>query len=296
MRRTEAFVMTGPRNGSVEAWPLARGEVTIRVTACGLCQREYGVWSGRVPRVFPSVLGHEVVGIVEDGPWAAGTCVAGMGNEALARHIRVPAWQVAPVPAAGAEYTLIEPLACALNAVEQDPSDPNGVAVVYGLGILGQFITTILRQRGRPVLAVDIDPDRRAIAAATGAEPVDPTDPRLLLALKAAAVGYECTADERVLWELSNILAPGSGLVIVAHHKGGTVMAGELLDRWHTGGLKIRNAVPWTALDMGDCVRSAAYMGLDLARFPIRCGNLEDTPALLAESPRSLVLRHVVVM
>jgi threonine dehydrogenase-like Zn-dependent dehydrogenase len=296
MRHTEAFVMTGPRCGAVGTWPLARGEVTIRVAACGLCQREFGVWSGRIPRTFPDVLGHEVVGVVEDGPWLPGTCVAGMGTQALADHIRVPAWQVTPVPAATAEYTLIEPLACALNAVEQDPSGLAGVAVVYGLGILGQFITAILMQRGRSVLAVDVDPDRRAFAAATGAEAVDPADPRLPMALRAAAVGYECTADEQVLWELSSALAPGSGLVIVAHHQGGTLSAGQLLDRWHTGGLKIRNAVPWTARDMAECVRTAAGLGFDLGRFPIRCGRLEDIPELLADSPRGRVFRHVAVM
>ncbi len=85
------------------------------------------------------------------------------------------------------------------------------------------------------MLAVDIDPDRRASAAATGAQAVDPVDPRLPMALRAAAVAYECTADERVLWELSSALAPGSGLVLVAHHQGGTLSAGQLLDRWHTG-------------------------------------------------------------
>jgi threonine dehydrogenase-like Zn-dependent dehydrogenase len=293
---TEAFVMTAPGTGALDSWPLTAGEVTIEVTACGLCQREYGVWHGNIPRTFPDVLGHEVVGCVVDGPWPAGTAVAGMGIQALARHVRVPAWQVAPVPHAGPEFSLVEPLACAVNAVEQDPSPPSSTAVVYGLGVLGQFIAAILARRGRRVVAVDSDAPRRELAAAVGAVVHPPDDPAFRTEVRAAGAAFECTADEAVLWNLSNDLAPGATLVIVAHHRGGRMPAGQLLDRWHSGGLKIRNAVPWTADDMAACVRAAASAWLDLSRFPIRCGSLADAPALLREAPRGAVLRHVVVV
>jgi threonine dehydrogenase-like Zn-dependent dehydrogenase len=219
-----------------------------------------------------------------------------MGIQGLARHARVPTWQVAPVPAAAPEFSLVEPLACAVNAVDQDPSPTSSPAVVFGLGLLGQFIVTLLADAGRPVVAVDTDAPRREVAAASGAVVYPPGDQAVRAAVRAAGVAYECTAAESVLWSLSADLAPGTALVIVAHHRGGRLPAGQFLDRWHSGGLKVFNAVPRTARDMAACVRSAASSPINLSRFAIRCGSLADVPALLHEAPRGVVMRHVVVV
>jgi L-iditol 2-dehydrogenase len=288
--------MLAPRAGAIRPWPLADGEVTIEVSACGLCRREFGVWNGSIPRRFPDVLGHEVAGTVLEGGWPAGTPVAGMGNQGLARHIRVPRWQVAPVAGTGPEFTLVEPLACAVNAIEQDPSGQDTGAVVFGLGILGQFLTELLVRRGRTVLAVDNDAGRREVASAAGADVAPPSEKRLDRALSEAGAVYECTGVEAVLWRASVGLPPGAALILVAHHQNGTLRAGDLLDQWHVRGIAVRNAVPRTATDMASCVKAAARAPLDLSRYRLRLGGLGDTPALLDAWPQGEVLRHVITM
>jgi threonine dehydrogenase-like Zn-dependent dehydrogenase len=283
---TEAFIMHGPGSGELGGWPLGQGDVTVEVSACGLCQREFGVWSGRIPRGFPDVLGHEVVGRVLDGPLPPGTPVAGMGVQAMARHIRVPSWQLATVTEASLEYSLIEPLSCSVNAVEQDPSDPKSGVVVFGLGLLGQFITELARVRGRPVVGVDNDAQRRTLAERSGVRAYAPGSKEVERALVRAGAAYECTGDEGVLWRLSTGLAPGAALILVAHHMGAGLAAGQLLDCWHTRGIAVRNTVPRTAPDSG----------LDLSRYPIRSGSMADIPALLNSWPSGRIMRHVVTM
>lgn len=297
---TEAFVVSGPRQGRVQLWPLSGGEVTVEVEACALCQRDIGIWTGEIPRRFPDVLGHEVVGrVVECTPgarWPVGTLVAGMGNQGLARHMRVPDWQLAPVADAGFHLALVEPLACAINACEQDESPPGSTAVVFGLGLLGQLVAALLVTEGRRVVGVDSDPARLELAAGAGVDPIEPGAPCLARAVRDAGAAYECTADEHVLWQLSTELAPGAALLLVAHHRSGGRRAAEFLDQWHRRGLRVRNTVPRTSADMASCIRRAAGMPVDLARYPIRMASLDEAGRLLDEWPRGSVLRNVIVM
>ncbi|HVN52185.1 MAG TPA: alcohol dehydrogenase catalytic domain-containing protein, partial [Acidimicrobiales bacterium] len=45
------------------------GEVTVRVTHCGLCHSDLSLVDGALPPVTPVVLGHEAAGVVEEvGP------------------------------------------------------------------------------------------------------------------------------------------------------------------------------------------------------------------------------------
>ncbi|MGZ9235938.1 MAG: alcohol dehydrogenase catalytic domain-containing protein, partial [Anaerolineales bacterium] len=47
---------------------LAPGEVLLRVTRCGVCHTELDEIEGRTPPAqLPMILGHQVVGIIEDG-------------------------------------------------------------------------------------------------------------------------------------------------------------------------------------------------------------------------------------
>ena len=282
-------------------WDLAEGEVTIEVEAVGLCQRDSGIWNGDIDRPFPTVVGHEVVGRVIKSPaqlgWARGTRVAGMGNHALARHARVPAWQVAPVTGKGAHLTLVEPLACAVNAVGQDPSAADSVAVVFGLGLLGQLIAALHIASGRPVIGIDSDPARLALANTAGATVELSSDVTAVdRAIANAGSAYECTADPAVLLRVSSALPPGAGLILVAHHRRGDTRAGLLLDLWHQRGIAIRNAVPRTASNMAECVRAAAGLPIDLTRYRVSTGTLTDSPDLLESWPTGEVLRHVVVL
>ncbi len=300
MDSTDAFVVTRSRTGKVRRWPLPPGQVTVRVEACGLCQRDIGIWAGEIPRQLPEVLGHEVVGTVVDvgdeSPWPVGTRVAGMGNHGLARYMRVPAWQLSPVPGAGPHLALVEPLACAVNACEQDSSTKETPAVVCGLGLLGQLIAALLAATGRPVIGTDSHPDRLELAAAGGVHVLEPDSPKLRKAIGEAGAAYECTGAEDVLWELTTTLPAGAALLLVAHHRAGRRLAAALLDQWHLRSVNVRNVVPRTSPDMGSCVRAAARVPVDLARYPIRTGSLAETGKLLNSWPAGRVMRHVVLV
>ncbi len=300
MDSTDAFVVTGRRTGEIRRWPLPPGEVTVNIEACALCQRDVGIWAGEIPRKLPDVLGHEVVGTVvesnDQSPWPAGTRVAGMGNHGLARHMRVPAWQLSPIPGTGPHLALVEPLACAVNACEQDPSKDDSPAVVFGLGLLGQLIAALLAITGRPVIGTDSHPDRRELASAAGVQVLEPDSPDLRKAIAEAGAAYECTGSEDALWELTTTLPAGAALLLVAHHRAGHRLAAALLDQWHLRSVNVRNVVPRTSPDMGRCVRAAANVPIDLARYPIRTGTLPEAGRLLDSWPAGRVMRHVVLI
>jgi len=300
MDSTDAFVVTGRRTGEVRSWPLPPGGVTVNVEACALCQRDVGIWAGGIPRELPEVLGHEVVGTVVDAgdksAWPVGTRVAGMGNHALARYMRVPAWQLSPVPGTGLHLALVEPLACAINACEQDPSTNDSPAVVFGLGLLGQLIAALLARAGRPVIGTDSHPDRLELANAAGTHALEPNSADLRKVIAEAGAAYECTGAENVLWELTTTLPFGAALLLVAHQRAGHRLAAALLDQWHLRGINVRNVVPRTSHDMESCVRAAAQLPVDLARYPIRTGTLAEAGRLLDSWPAGRVMRHVIML
>jgi propanol-preferring alcohol dehydrogenase len=122
------------RISSVEEKPLklvnlpkpvaGRGEVLIKVCACGVCHTELDEIEGRVaPSRFPMILGHEIVGRVEGlGPgvgkfkkgdrvgvawinWACGKCSFCLkGQENLCDSAR---WTGKDAPGGYAEYTVV---------------------------------------------------------------------------------------------------------------------------------------------------------------------------------------------
>ena len=122
------------RISSVEEEPLklvnlpkpvaGRGEILIKVSACGVCHTELDEIEGRVaPSRFPMILGHEIVGRVEGlGPgarkfrkgdrvgiawinWACGKCSYCLrGQENLCDSAR---WTGKDAPGGYAEYTVV---------------------------------------------------------------------------------------------------------------------------------------------------------------------------------------------
>src|SRR4051794_33125612 len=62
-----AAVLRAPRSLAVErtgARAPGAGEVSVRVSAAGLCGTDYRIWSGERPVAYPRVMGHEFVGRV----------------------------------------------------------------------------------------------------------------------------------------------------------------------------------------------------------------------------------------
>ncbi len=156
----------------------------VRVLACGLCGSDVeklgrGSLSG-------AVLGHEVVGALEDGSHVTvmhrvpcGRCDrCRAGHESTCDEFqqlriepggfaeRLRATHVVPVGDLGLDGIWVEPVACILRAVERVP---HGRVLVVGCGAVGQLWVQVLRGRGDEVVAADVRADRVALATRLGA-------------------------------------------------------------------------------------------------------------------------------
>ncbi len=163
---------------------LAQDSALVRVTVAGVCNTDIELVKGYM--AFRGILGHEFVGVVEEGPeeWR-GERVVGEINfacescpicyEGLQRHcpsrrvmgivdadgsfaeyVNVPISNLHTVPASVADDVAVfaEPLAAAYEVLEQVHVMPNQECLVLGDGKLGLLIAQVLRQAGAHVLVV----------------------------------------------------------------------------------------------------------------------------------------------
>ena len=206
------FAQTGGGDLQRGAVPMAdpgRGEVVVKVDACGLCHTDLGFASGQVaPRhALPLVLGHEMVGtVVEAGEGAdswqgaqvlvpavlpcgdCAYCRAGRGNACphqkmpgndihggFASHVMVPAGPLVRLTGfSDAAYRALGVVADAVSTAWQAAIRANlqkgDLAVVVGAGGVGAFLVQVARALGAHVLACDVAPQRLALAQEHGAE------------------------------------------------------------------------------------------------------------------------------
>ena len=171
-------------------------QVLVRVTVCGICASDVGVWRGKVPKEYPYSPGHEFCGRVE----RVGAAVAGLqtgtsvvidpnlgcgvcrycregrpnlcdslktrpikSNGGFAEYVALDARMVHPVPA-GLDDTvaaLAEPCSCALHAARAaDAAQPRCVAV-FGAGVLGLLTTLALHRPNREIILIEPVENRR---------------------------------------------------------------------------------------------------------------------------------------
>jgi L-iditol 2-dehydrogenase len=198
------------------------GEVVVGMRACGLCGSDLEKIRGSYTAA-PPVIGHEAVGVVTDvGDGVeglrkgarvfphhhvpcgrCGTCRGGsptmcpkyratnLEPGGFAESFRVPRWNVARggvvklPPALDFERaSFIEPLACAIRALDRARTKPRS-ALVLGAGPMGLLSLQLLRLRGAdPVHASEGSAVRAEAALRLGAGKVwDPTSEDIVTAL-----------------------------------------------------------------------------------------------------------------
>jgi 2-desacetyl-2-hydroxyethyl bacteriochlorophyllide A dehydrogenase len=198
---------------------IGEGDVLVRPVACGICGTDLHILRHGFPgTVYPVTPGHEFAGhVVAVGPGVTGVregdfvavdpnvvcgqcrwcrvnrpnlCVSlspiGVGRPgAAAEYVAVPARNAAVVRetlGAGAA-ALIEPLACAVHAVESSLGVRDKNVLVLGGGTMGLLIAIVAQTAGAGrVLLADPAPAKHAIARQAGIP--DAVDP--------AALGAEC--------------------------------------------------------------------------------------------------------
>jgi propanol-preferring alcohol dehydrogenase len=196
---------------SIEGLPqpqLSAGEVLIKVMASGVCHTDLHVMEGDLPpKKLPIVLGHEVVGFIEEtGPntlslrvgdlvgvyyyyYTCGECEECLrGQESncsralrtgidvdggYAEYIKAKASHVIPIPN-GLKPELAAPLLCsgatAYNAVKDTSARPGDWVAIYGVGGIGHLAIQYAKLMGFNVVAISHSDEKLAIAQQLGAD------------------------------------------------------------------------------------------------------------------------------
>lgn len=200
----------GPGDVRVEETPVPRpepGESLVRVTCVGLCGSDlhwYG--EGRVGSTAldgPVVPGHELAGVVEEGPLGGravaidpaipcercAECRRGYRNlcpnvlfagqapydGGMREYLAWPDAQLFPLPAglSAEEGVLLEPLGVAVHAVDLGHVRLGASVAVVGCGPIGLMLVALARLAGAThVAAVEPLPHRRDAARRAGADTV----------------------------------------------------------------------------------------------------------------------------
>jgi threonine dehydrogenase-like Zn-dependent dehydrogenase len=183
-----------------EPGPLQPGWVRLRVEACGICGSDLHFWHGHLPRRNGTSPGHEMAGVVVDGPEGladvryaiapnvtCGRCTfctsgrtnlcskggAGLGmgrHGGLAELVDAPVGNLAPVPDGVDEVTasLTEPLAVTLRGVGLAQVQPDERVLVLGAGTIGLCAALVARDRAAEVAITARHPHQIAAAERLG--------------------------------------------------------------------------------------------------------------------------------
>ena len=182
------------------------GEALVQVSGCGVCHTDLSFWHDGVPtrHDLPLTLGHEISGIVLDGPdeivgkpvivpavlpcGECDLCKNGRSNicrqqqmpgndfhGGFASHVVAPARFLCPVPDTMlTDYTLAElaviadAISTPYQVIEKSGLQPGELAIVIGVGGVGIYAAQIAHARGGKVLALDISQDRLDLLSAAG--------------------------------------------------------------------------------------------------------------------------------
>ncbi|RUR83331.1 alcohol dehydrogenase [Chlorogloeopsis fritschii PCC 6912] len=222
------------------------GEALVRVLCAGICNTDLELTRGYYP--FTGILGHEFVGIVEQGPEnlvnqrvvgeinaVCGQCrfcrsgnsthcenrtVLGIVNRhgAFADYLCLPVenLHIVPdrIPTEVATFT--EPVAAALEIQQQLTLQPNHRVLVVGDGKLGQLVAQTVALSGCELLVVGRHPEKLANLEARGIK----TGFADAVTDKAFDVSVECTGDAQGFAIARRALRPRGTLVLKSTYAG----------------------------------------------------------------------------
>jgi 2-desacetyl-2-hydroxyethyl bacteriochlorophyllide A dehydrogenase len=219
----------------------ANDEALVRVRLSGICSTDLELVRGYYP--YAGILGHEFVGEVAESPdasWigarvvaeinvACGTCstcragrpthcegrtVLGIAGRdgAHAEYLSIPVANLHRVPDRVPDEAAVftEPLAAALEILEQVHIAPSDRVLLVGAGRLGQLVAQALALTGAELQAVTRHPQQRALLHARGIATVQVDE----IAPKSFDVVIEATGSPSGLDHARDALRPRGTLVL----------------------------------------------------------------------------------
>ena len=222
------------------------GEALVRVVRAGICNTDLELIRGYYP--YTGVLGHEFVGVVEQGPSqlvgkrvvgeinaACGKCrfclsgqpthcenrtVLGIVNRngAFAEYLTLPEQNLHPVPDSVPTdvATFTEPVAAALEIQQQVSIGQNDRVLVVGDGKLGQLVAQTLALTGCDLLVVGRHENKLANLAARGIK----TGLADAVTDRAFDLSVECTGNPEGFAQARRALRPRGILVLKSTYAG----------------------------------------------------------------------------
>jgi threonine dehydrogenase-like Zn-dependent dehydrogenase len=222
------------------------GEALVRVVRAGICNTDLELLRGYYP--YTGILGHEFVGVVEQGPTqlvgqrvvgeinaVCGECrfcrsgqpthcenrtVLGIVNRhgAFAEYLTLPIANLHPVPDSVPTdvATFTEPVAAALEIQQQVSIRPDDRVLVVGDGKLGQLVAQTLALTGCDLLVVGRHPNKLEYLRARGIKTglVDAVTER------AFDLSVECTGNPEGFAIARQALRPRGTLVLKSTYAG----------------------------------------------------------------------------
>ena len=222
------------------------GEALVRVVRAGICNTDLELLRGYYP--YSGVLGHEFVGVVEQGPKhlqgqrvvgeinaVCGQCrfcrsgqpthcenrtVLGIVNRngAFAEYLSLPVENLHLVPDTVPTdvATFTEPIAAALEIQQQVTVRPEERVLVVGDGKLGQLVAQTLAITGCNLLVVGRHQDKLANLAARGIQTGQPD----AVTERAFDLSVECTGNPAGFEIARRALRPRGTLVLKSTYAG----------------------------------------------------------------------------
>ena len=229
----KSAVLTGTRQMSIQELEKpkpGKGEVLIRVKACGICGTDVHIFEGdkgAADNPIPIVLGHEFSGLVEElGGEVTNVkvgehvcvdpnvmcqecyyCKSGSGhfcenmtgigttvNGGFAEYCAVPVRQIYKLAdtTTFAEGAMAEPLACCLHGIDLCELAPGDNVVVIGGGTIGLLMLQLARLCGAArVMLVEPVQSKRETGKKLGADIcIDPTSEDVQMVLQKAGIHH----------------------------------------------------------------------------------------------------------
>lgn len=237
----------------------AAGEIVVDIQRAGICHTDAHYRAGTGKTNLPVTLGHEIAGVVSatgDGVTSVREgqrvalhylvscgecprcrrhgeqfCPTGemLGKErdgGYATRIVVPAFNAIPIPdevSSDVAAIMMCSTATAYHALRLSGMQKGDSVAVLGFGGLGVSAVQLARALGAAeVFAVDVVPEKLALAATLGATPLDARDTPVHKAIlgatdgKGVDVAVDFTGNEKVAHGGLRSLSPGGRLMIVA--------------------------------------------------------------------------------
>ena len=225
---------------------LRNGEVTVRVLCAGICETDLQLMRGYAG--FRGVLGHEFVGVAQDGPfegvrvvgeincscWECDACLSGRASHcphrsvigirnhdgAFADFVAVPQRNLHVVPDSIATDAAVftEPVAAAFQIPAQLHVRRKDRVVVLGDGRLGNLCAQVLAGVTNHVLAVGKHPSKLGLLQSLGIETALLSD---LPPGPMADIVVDCTGSETGLPTALKLVRP-RGIVVLKTTMAGT--------------------------------------------------------------------------